>query len=72
MSDVTETVLRVEGMSCGNCVNHVGAALRAVDGVVDVDVQLEAGRAVIRHRAEADIAMLVAAVREADYEVEVA
>ena len=66
-SDANETVLTIEGMTCSHCVKHVGEALRAIDGVCDVEVLLEAGRARIRHRGTA-VASLLAAVEEAGYE----
>lgn len=31
-----EFVLRIEGMTCDNCVRHVTQALRSVAGVTDV------------------------------------
>ena len=44
-----ETVLEVEGMTCGSCVRHVGDALRAFPGVLGVDVDLRARSARVRH-----------------------
>jgi copper chaperone CopZ len=38
-----ETTLKVEGMSCPSCVNHIEGALREVKGVREVNVQLEQG-----------------------------
>lgn len=61
-----ETVLKVDGMTCAHCVKHVSEALRAVPGVRDVEVQLEAGRARVRHDG-ASIASLLAAVEDAGY-----
>ena len=40
----TET-LKVGGMTCGGCVSAVTKALRAVPGVKDVSVSLQAGEA---------------------------
>lgn len=34
--------LSVKGMSCGSCVLHVTEALNAVEGVTEVDVDLQA------------------------------
>ncbi|MEZ4466359.1 MAG: heavy metal-associated domain-containing protein [bacterium] len=39
----TETRLKIEGMGCGSCVQHVGDALRGQPGVQQVDVQLAEG-----------------------------
>lgn len=65
---MTETLLRVEGMTCANCVRHVGDALRAVAGVTAVEVDLARGRATVRHdTAVAPIAALVRAVHDEGY-----
>lgn len=46
----TRTVtLRVEGMTCGGCATSVEKALKATDGVMDVRVSFERGRAVIKY-----------------------
>jgi uncharacterized protein len=37
----------IEGMSCQNCVRHVETALRGTEGVADVEVTLQPGRAVV-------------------------
>lgn len=37
--------MKIEGMTCGNCVNHVRKALESVDGV-DVE-QVEIGSATV-------------------------
>ena len=41
----TSALLIVEGMTCRRCVEWVSRALRSVDGVVDVEVDLETKRA---------------------------
>ena len=63
MSQVT--TLAIRGMTCGNCVKHVDAALRAVPGVTAVVVSLP-GEATITHTGER--AQLVAAVEKAGYD----
>lgn len=40
--------LKVNGMTCGSCVNAVSRALSAVPGVETVDVRLETGMATVR------------------------
>ena len=62
-----ETTLAIRGMTCGNCVKHVDAALRAVPGVVAVAVALP-GTARVTHTG--DRAPLVAAIEKAGYAVE--
>ncbi len=59
------TTLRIEGMTCNNCVRHVDRALRAVSGVSAVEVDLAEHRATVT--GEADPAQLVAAVEAAGY-----
>lgn len=63
-----ETILNVTGMTCGACVRHVGGALRSVPGVVDVEVDLRAGRARVVTGEDVEVASLVAAIEDAGYE----
>ncbi|MEP7160531.1 MAG: heavy-metal-associated domain-containing protein [Dermatophilaceae bacterium] len=37
------TTLKVDGLTCGHCVQHVTTELTAIDGVTAVDVDLVAG-----------------------------
>lgn len=67
MSETRETVLSVTGMGCSSCVGHVGDALRALPGVEEVSVDLEGGRARVRHDARATVDAIVAAVVAAGY-----
>lgn len=39
------TTLKIEGMTCGHCVQAVTQALKGTDGVSDAQVDLQAGRA---------------------------
>lgn len=64
-----QTELKVTGMSCGHCVKTVEGALKAVPGVEDVQVSLEAGKATVQGNADAQA--LVAAVKEEGYGAEV-
>lgn len=58
------TKLKIEGMTCGHCKKAVEDALRSVDGVTAVDVDLDAGQA----RVEGgDVAAMIAAVSEEGY-----
>lgn len=60
------TVLHIEGMSCGHCLNAVNRALSALPGVTLEQVQI--GRAAVRHDpAVTDAAALVRAVEEAGF-----
>ena len=40
--------LKVTGMTCGGCTSSVGNALKAVNGVNDVQVSLTAGEATVQ------------------------
>lgn len=63
------TTLQITGMTCNGCVQHVGAALRAVPGVTAVEVELTAGRARVIHDPErSPVSGLVAAVVAAGYQ----
>jgi copper chaperone len=42
---MAEVVIRVEGMSCGGCVNSITRALKALPGVDEVQVSLERAEA---------------------------
>lgn len=60
-------ILNVKGMMCMHCVAHVEKALKAVEGVEQVEISLDAGTASVT--GTADRQALVAAVTEAGYEV---
>ena len=67
-----ETLLQVDGMTCGSCVRHVDHALRGVGGVTGVEVRLKEGRVLVRHDDEAPLDQLVEALRDAGYEARAA
>lgn len=41
------TLIKVGGMSCGGCVKSVTGVLKALDGVVEVEVSLEKAEAAV-------------------------
>jgi copper chaperone len=50
VSAATKTVtIKVQGMHCGGCSSSVTKALKATQGVEDVQVSLEKGEAVIKY-----------------------
>lgn len=62
VSAATKTVtIRIEGMHCGGCASSVTKALKATDGVEDVQVSFEKGEAVIKYD---DRKVTVAKLRE--------
>jgi copper chaperone len=64
-----DTILDVQGMTCGSCVRHVTIALEDIDGVEKVDVKLRDGTVAIKHDlVEAPVDTLIEALREAGYE----
>ncbi len=62
-----ETLLDVEGMSCPSCVRHIDHALKAVDGVTNVDVRLREGRVLVKHEGQVSEGALVEALDDAGY-----
>jgi len=44
-----KTILKIEGMHCAGCAGSIERSLGRVEGVKDVKVDREAGRAVIDH-----------------------
>lgn len=65
---IRSTTLAVSGMTCQGCVNAVTRVLSRVPDVQEVQVDLAAGRAVVR--GQADPQVLLAAVRKAGYGAE--
>jgi len=64
------TTLMIEGMSCMMCNRHVTHALNDLEGVVRVDVDVDAGTAVVTYDPSVvGLEALKAAVAEAGYEV---
>jgi len=70
MVDVMSTTITtydVKGMTCGHCVRSVTEEITGVEGVSAVEVDLEAGTAVVTGDVAAEA--VKAAVVEAGYEV---
>jgi copper chaperone len=66
----TTTTYQVNGMTCGHCMQSVTTEVKKIEGVTDVDVDLETGAVRITSEAPVDEAAFRAAVDEAgDYEV---
>ena len=62
--------LQVQGMSCGSCVKHVTEALRPLEGVSDVTVDLQAGR--VKVSGDSHTPALLAALQDAGYPAQLA
>ena len=67
MGATTKETLKVHGMSCGHCVAAVQKELLKVDGVVEAQVTLNPGQAVVCDQSKADRAALIQAVERAGY-----
>lgn len=63
--------LIVKGMSCGHCEGAVREALNGVSGVMEV-VRVAAAEGVAEVRGNPDPAAVIAALRDAGYDAEVA
>ncbi|SEG51032.1 heavy metal translocating P-type ATPase [Marinobacterium lutimaris] len=68
-SPASSISLPIEGMSCASCVGRVEAALKKVDNVEEVAVNLATERADIRSSKPLDRQSLVEAVEKAGYSV---
>ncbi len=66
---VQELRYTVSGMSCGHCKAAVTEEIGQVEGVSDVDVDLDTKRVVVRGDSVSDEAVR-SAIREAGYEAE--
>jgi copper chaperone len=66
MSTSTYTV---EGMTCGHCVASVTEEVKKIEGVRDVQVDLESGAVSVTSDADLETASVKAAVEEAGYEL---
>lgn len=62
--------LNVEGMSCSHCVNAVKNAVTALDGVSEVEVDLEGKTATVEYHAdEVTLERIKEAIEEEGYDV---
>jgi len=51
---MAKTILKVDGMMCEMCSNSVSTALRKVNGVSDVEIDLKKGIADVTHEGAKD------------------
>ena len=73
IKDLKSITLPVEGMTCAACVTHVGNALREVEGVSSVSVNLATEQATVEFDpAQAAIPALIEAVGDSGYKAGVA
>jgi copper chaperone len=63
------TKFKILGMSCQHCVDAVTDALSRVEGVTDVEVDLDSGTATFSEETPVDMDAVRKAVEEAGYKV---
>lgn len=68
MSELKKVIVNVDGMSCNNCAKHVNKALSEIEGVKEVDVNLEGKQAEVSYEGNIEEETLKSAIDEAGYE----
>jgi len=63
------TTIKIKGMSCNHCVMAVQKALSAIEGVKNVNVDLQKGEATFDETTPVDMNTLREAVAKAGYQV---
>jgi copper chaperone len=66
---MSTTTYRVQGMTCGHCVQAVSKEIGALPGVERVDVVLDSGTVTVTSAQVLDEAAVRGAVDEAGYEL---
>lgn len=61
--------IKVIGMSCQHCVNHVTNALQIIPGVTNVKVDLQSGEVSFDKPDSVTMDQIANAVKEAGYEI---
>lgn len=64
-----QTIIEVDGMTCSSCVRHVEAALRELEGISGIKVDLQHGKVVAEHDdASPPLDAMIAALGNTGYE----
>lgn len=63
------TTINIKGMSCGHCVKAVTRVIEQVQGISNVQVDLERGSATLEHADSLDMQKLRELVEGAGYQV---
>jgi len=67
---MTQTTLKIQGMTCNHCAMRLVKALKAVPGVQDARVDLEKAEAVVSYHETSDsVEEMADAVKDAGYSV---
>ena len=65
---MTTTTFLVPGMTCGHCKSAVTDELSKINGVTNVDVDLDSKKVTIKSEADVEWQVIVGAVDEAGFE----
>ena len=63
------STIKVKGMSCQHCVTSVTKALSEIEGITDVQVDLEKGEATFNEQSPIDNAIIKDAITKIGFEV---
>ena len=67
---VTKTTeLTVWGMTCNRCANNIKNTVMALDGVIDVSVDLQAEKVTVQHEPTLDTGEIERAITAAGYNI---
>jgi len=64
------TTVKIKGMACNHCVMAVIKALREIDGVKDVEVDLKKGEATFNSTTSVHMDMVRTQIKKAGYDVD--
>ena len=68
--EMTKTVFKVDGMSCGHCVKSITKAVGALDGVFGVTADLSAKTVTVEHDpGQASTGKIKSGIEEQGFEV---
>ncbi len=62
--------IKISGMSCEHCVMAVTRALKSIDGIEDVRVNLKKGEATFEEKTPIDMDLIEEKIKDAGYAVE--
>ena len=63
------TSLQIKGMSCNHCVMAVTKALKEIEGLEDITVNLEKAEAIFKETKPVDPNLIKERIKKAGYEV---
>lgn len=69
VADANKTVYAVSGMTCGHCKSTLTTAIGELASVVEVDVDVAAGRVTVTTGGEPDDELIAKVVDEVGYEL---